>query len=200
MSANTSSQVAPTPRARLHWRVVDIAVASAIGIASALIYWGVHYLDIVMYCCGDPKPITVSGEAFCKLGRDMANYAYRDMWAENTKNVNGTYDVDDSVPALIRTEGPVVSLDGAWAQSIGVDERYTDFIGDTIYTAEHGTLVEYKPEFKMRPHFENEINAFIDCIKTGKKLPSHIDTNIITSQMMQAIYDSSEAHREIVLD
>ena len=43
-------------------------------------------------------------------------------------------------------------------------------------------------------------NAFIDCIKTGKKLPSHIDTVVITAQMMQAIYDSADQHREIVLD
>ncbi|MBQ5363119.1 MAG: Gfo/Idh/MocA family oxidoreductase, partial [Clostridia bacterium] len=28
----------------------------------ALIDWGVHYLDIVMYCTGDPKPLTVSGK------------------------------------------------------------------------------------------------------------------------------------------
>ena len=26
--------------------------------------WGVHYLDIVMYCCGDPKVKTVTGEVF----------------------------------------------------------------------------------------------------------------------------------------
>lgn len=51
----------------------------------------------------------------------------------------------------------------------------------------------------MRDHFQNEIDAFIDCIKTGKKLPSHIDTVIITAQMMQAIYDSSEQHKEITL-
>ena len=38
----------------------------------------------------------------------------------------------------------------------------------TVYTAEHGALVEYKPVFKMNNHFENEINAFVDCIKTGK--------------------------------
>ena len=25
----------------------------------ALIDWGVHFLDLVMYCCGDPKPLTV---------------------------------------------------------------------------------------------------------------------------------------------
>lgn len=60
---------------------------------------------------------------------------------------------------------------------------YIDFMGDkagirlqygqdfTVYTAEHGALVEYKPVFKMNNHFENEINAFVDCIKTGKKLP-----------------------------
>lgn len=36
-----------------------------------LVDWGVHYLDIVMYCCGDPKPLTVSGETFTKLGVDI---------------------------------------------------------------------------------------------------------------------------------
>ena len=184
----------------------------AIAGGGALIDWGVHYLDIVMYCCGDPKPVTVTGEAFCKLGRDMKNYAYKSMWAENTKNVDGTYDVDDSVTALIRTEGPVITVNGAWAQNIGESETYIDFMGDKagirlqygsdfkVYTAEHGALIEYKPEFKMRDHFQNEIDAFVDCVKTRKKLPSHIDTVIITARMMQAIYDSSASHQEQKLD
>ncbi len=184
----------------------------AIAGGGALIDWGVHYLDIVMYCCGDPKPVTVTGETFCKLGRDMKNYAYKSMWAENTKNVDGTYDVDDSVTALIRTEGPVITVNGAWAQNIGEQETYIDFMGDKagirlqygsdfkVYTAEHGALIEYKPEFKMRDHFQNEIDAFVDCVKTRKKLPSHIDTVIITARMMQAIYDSSAAHQEQKLD
>ena len=52
----------------------------------------------------------------------------------------------------------------------------------------------------MRDHFQNEIDAFIDCVKTGKKLASHIDTVIITAEMMQAIYDSAEQHKEVVLN
>ena len=52
----------------------------------------------------------------------------------------------------------------------------------------------------MRNHFQNEIDAFIDCVKTGKRLPSHIDTAIITAKMMQALYDSADAHREIVIE
>ena len=134
-----------------------------------------------MYCCGDPKVKTVTGEAFCELGKDMKGYAYTDMWAGPPK-YDGTYDVDDSVVGMIRTEGPVISLHGAWAQNIGENECYIDFMGDkggirlqygkdfTVYSSEYGALTEYKPVFKMRDHFQNEIDAFIDCIKTGKKL------------------------------
>ncbi|MCI8632106.1 MAG: Gfo/Idh/MocA family oxidoreductase [Lachnospiraceae bacterium] len=183
----------------------------AIAGGGALIDWGVHYLDIVMYCSGDPKPLTVSGEAFCKLGKDMKNYVYTHMWSEMTKDVNGTYDVEDSVVGIIRTEGPVITINGAWAQNIGKSEPYIDFMGTkagirlqygggfTMYSTKDGALTETTPTYKMTNHFENEIGAFLDCTQTREKLPSHIDVNIITSRMMQAIYDSSEAHKEIQL-
>ena len=181
----------------------------AIAGGDALIDWGVHFLDIVMYCCGDPVPVTVTGETFCRLGRDMPAYAYKDMWA-GPPNYNGTYDVEDSVTGMIRTGGPVITLNGAWAQNIGENEMFIDFMGDkagirlqygadfTLYTAEHGALVQYQPVFPTHDHFENEINAFIGCIRSGEKLPSHIDTVIITAKIMQALYDSSDKHREIV--
>ena len=183
----------------------------AIAGGGALIDWGVHYLDIVMYCTGDPTPKTVTGEAFCKLGKDMPNYTYKSMWAEVTKDLNGVYDVDDSIVGLIRTNGPVISLHGAWAQNIGVNENYIDFMGDkggirlnyggkfTYYTAEFGSLVSYEPDYDMKNMFETEINEFLDCTKTGKKLASHIDTVAITARMMQALYDSSEKHEEVKL-
>lgn len=176
-----------------------------------LIDWGVHFLDIVMYCCSDPKPLTVTGEAFSKLGVDMKGYVYKDMWA-GPPNYDGTYDVDDSITGMIRTEGPVITFNGAWAQNIGENEMFIDFMGDkggirlqygsdfTVYTTKGGALVEYKPEFKMRDHFQTELDAFVKCIETGEKLPSHIDTVAITAKIMQAIYDSAESHREIALD
>jgi len=182
----------------------------AIAGGGALIDWGVHFLDIVMYCCGDPKVNTVTGEVFCKLGVDMDNYVYETMWA-GPPTPNGIYDVDDSVTALIRTAGPTITVNGAWAENIGEGGMFIDFIGDkagvrlnyggdfTLYTAEHGALVEYKPKTKSRDMFQNEIDAFVDSVKTGEKIASHIDTVIITAEMMQAIYDSAESHREISL-
>ena len=176
----------------------------------ALIDWGVHFLDIVMYCCGDPKPVTASGEAFCKLGRDMRGYAYVDMWA-GPPDYDGAYDVEDSVAGLIRTEGPVITLHGAWAQNIGVDEMYIDFMGTEggvrllygagfkQYTAKNGALLEISQSYAPRDMFGAEISSFLDSALSGEKSAANIDTAIITARLMQAIYDSSACHREIVL-
>lgn len=185
----------------------------AVAGGGALIDWGIHFLDIVMYCCGDPKPLTVTGEAFCKLGKNIPEYVFPgNMWAGPPK-LDGIYDVDDSVTALIRTEGPTITVNGAWAQNLDKEEMYIDFMGDkggvridyytkdfTVYTTKDGQVYSFKPEFEDNDQFVTEINEFVDCIKSGKKLASHIDTNIITSRIMQAIYDSSDAHREIALD
>lgn len=174
----------------------------------ALIDWGVHFLDIVMYCAGDPEPKTVTGQTYCKLGKDMKNYAYLNMWA-GPPNYKGTYDVDDFVTAMIRTAGPSITVNGAWAQNIGVDEMYIDFLGirrefgcsmapSSRSTAPSMALCWRAPlKFTKTDHFRNEINSFLACVKSGERLPSHIDTVILTAKLIQAIYDSSEQGREI---
>lgn len=183
----------------------------AIAGGGALIDIGVHFLDIVMYCTGDPTPKTVSGQAYSKLGVEMENYVYEDMWSEETKDLNGTFDVDDFVTAFVRTSGPTITLNGAWAQNIGEAESYIDFIGTkggvrlqygsdfVFYTTKDGKLYNEKPAFEANSMFQNEISSFVRCVRTGEKLPSHIDKNILTSRLMQGIYDSSEAGHEVVM-
>jgi predicted dehydrogenase len=183
----------------------------AIAGGGVLIDWGVHFLDIVMYCLNDPAVKTVSGKGFCKLAANMAEYEYDSMWAENTKDLNGTYDVDDFVTGFIRTAGSTITLNGAWAQNIGVGEMYIDFIGTKagirlqygddfkLYKAS-GTLEGVSLEYEKWDIFQKEIDSFIDTIKTKDRLASNIDTAIITTRMMQALYDSSEQEKEIVLD
>jgi len=176
-----------------------------------LIDWGVHFLDIVMYCCGDPKAKTVSAETFSYLGKDMKNYSFVGMWAGPPK-YDGVYDVEEGVTGIIRTEGPTITVNGAWAQNIGENEMFIDFMGEkggirlqygadfTLYSTKNGMLTTTTTQYPTNNHFENEINAFVDCVETGARLPSHIDTNILTSRLMQAIYDSAAAHQEIVLE
>jgi predicted dehydrogenase len=180
----------------------------AISGGGVLIDWGVHFLDLIMYCSGDPLPKTVSGQAYSKLGADLKGYSYESMWA-GPPNYEGTYDVEDFITGLIRTQGPTITINGAWAQNIGVEEMYVDFLGDkagvrlqygegfVLYSAKDGEIIETSAKYEMVPQFEHEIDCFLDCVKSGEKLPSHIDTVVITAKIMQALYDSSEQGKEI---
>lgn len=175
-----------------------------------LIDWGVHFLDIVMYCCGDPKAKTVSAEKFGYLGNNINEYVYTDMWA-GPPVADGIYDVEEGITGIIRTDGPIITFNGAWAQNIGENEMFIDFIGTkggvrlqygkefTLYSTQNNMLT--KTEFKMdMPNmFQEEIDKFIDCVENGNTLASHIDTNIITAEMMDAIYRSADEHKEITL-
>ncbi len=177
----------------------------------SLIDWGVHYIDLVLYCLGEPTPVTASGEAFSKLGVDMKNYVYTGMWAKQSSNIeSGTYDVDDSVTGLVRTkEGPVLSFTGAWAQNIDESDTFIDFCGTKggirlqyggnfkFYSTKDGMLTTVSPQFNSNDIHHDEVLDFAKCICEGKRNRNDIKYAINTSKIMQAIYDSSSAHREM---
>ncbi len=184
----------------------------AISGGGTLIDWGVHYIDLIMYCLCDPKVLSCDGEAFSKLGVDMKNYITTSMWAQETSDVEGgTYDVDDSVVGLIRTDGTVISFNGAWAQNIGVNETYIDFMGTkggirltycggfVYYTAENSALYEVNPKFEMNDMYLYEVRDFVNAVREGGRTRNDIKYAVGTSRIMQAIYDSSEKHGETVL-
>lgn len=183
---------------------------SAIAGGGVLIDWGVHFLDIVMYCCGDPKAKTVSAEQFCRLGNPIDQYVYKNMWA-GPAIPDGICDVEEGITGLVRSEGPVITFNGAWAQNIGEEEMFIDFIGDkagirltyggdfVLYGTENGMLTRVEYTSRGTEKFQNEINSFLECIQTNKKLPSHIDTNIVTAKLMDAIYRSAASHKEVEL-
>ncbi len=175
-----------------------------------MIDWGVHFFDIVMYCCGDPTPLTATGETFSKLGAPIEEYVYEDMWAGPPVQ-GGVYDVEEGVTGMVRTDGPTITFNGAWAQNIGEDEMFIDFMGTkggirlkygkdfTFYSTKNGMLSTTTYKFDMPDMYRTEINSFIDCIESGEKLSAHIDTNIITARMMDAIYCSAKEHKEVTL-
>ena len=132
------------------------------------------------------------------------------MWAGPAIE-DGICDVEESITGLVRSEGPVITFNGAWAQNIGESGMFIDFMGDkagirlqyggdfVLYGTENGMLTKTEYTTNSVQMFENEINSFIKCIKSGEKLPSHIDTNIVTAKLMDAIYRSAELHKEVEL-
>ena len=75
--------------------------------------------------------------------------------------MDGTYDVDDSITGIIRTDGPVISFNGAWAQNIGENEMFIDFMGDKagIRLQYGGGFVKYGVHNKMLSKTEYQFRS-----------------------------------------
>ena len=174
----------------------------------ALIDWGVHFLDLIFYCINEPKIKTVSGQTYSKLANPMEDYVFSSMWA-GPPDYTGTYDVEEFVTGLIRTEGPTISLNGAWAQNIGERQMYIEFLGTkggiklqyggnfTLYSTMNGMITTTNFEYSTENMYDAEIRDFILKAPQGIKTKGNIDHAILSSQVMDLIYQSAEAGEEL---
>ncbi len=173
-----------------------------------LIDWGVHFLDLILYILGDAKLRNVTCDAYNEMAKDMKSYRYKSMWAENTSNIeNGTNDVDDFISGYVRTDKASISFNGAWAQNIGADDMFIDFLGDkggarlsyggkfTYYDGQ--TLEAVKPEYDIPGMYLCEDKAFLESITTGEKTRSHINRILESARLLDLLYASAEKRAEI---
>lgn len=176
-----------------------------------LIDWGVHFLDLIFYILGEEtKALTVSGSAYGALGNPITEYAYTSMWA-GPPVLDGTFDVEDFITGLIRTNGPTINLNGAWAQNIGESAMFIEFLGTkagikltyggefTIYSTKNGMLYETAASFEQEDMFASEVKAFLESVLSMEKNRANIDNTLITTQVMDALYESSKLGKEVNL-
>ena len=175
-----------------------------------LIDWGVHFLDLILYILGGAKLKNVTCDAYCEMAKDMKAYKYKDMWAEDTSDIeSGINDVDDYVSGHIRTDKASISFNGAWAQNIDKNEMFIDFLGDKcgarlkygkkfeIYDGQ--TLETIAPEYDIPNMYLCEDKAFIESVTTGVKNRNHIDNILESAKLLDALYQSAEIKGEIKL-
>ena len=173
-----------------------------------LIDWGVHFLDLVLYALGGAKLKNVTCDAYCEMAKDMKSYKYKGMWAEDTKDIeNGTNDVDDFISGYVRTDKASISFTGAWAQNVGINEMYIDFLGDKkgIRLNYGGHFTEWSGETLEATVDETEIpnmylcedRAFIKSIESGVKDKNNIENILESAKLLDTLYRSSEEKKEI---
>ena len=133
---------------------------------------------------------------------------YQSMWAGPPK-YDGVYDVDDMITGLIRTEGPTISVNGAWAQNIDEDGMFIEFMGDkggiklqyggnfTLYSTKNGMLTTTTFKYPTVNMYHAEIRDFLIKAPQGIKTKANIDQALVTSQVMDMMYKSSELGEEV---
>ena len=140
----------------------------------------------------------------------MKSYKYKSMWAEDTSDIeNGTNDVDDFISGYVRTNKANISFTGAWAQNVGINEMYIDFMGDkggarldyckqfSFWSGE--TLEETRSAHEIPDMYTEEDAAFVASIDSGIKDKNNIDFVLESARLLEVLYESSERNEEIKL-
>ena len=176
-----------------------------------LIDWGVHILDLIQYIVGHKQLKTVSATTDSVLAKNMKDYKYGNMWAEDTSDIeHGTNNVEEFISCFARYDTYSLSFTGAWACNIPADEFYLD-----IYGSKAGVRLRFnKQKFKIfsndildvtesdvpfENHYEIEDKLFIESVESGKKNRGNIDEVIDVEKLIDLIYQSAEEEKEIRL-
>lgn len=178
-----------------------------------LIDLGVHMIDICWYLMGRPRPVSVTGNTYHKLGnrshiKGVSSYKAAD--AELERN-----DVEDLTNALIRFEnGASLMIDVSFTLQALKNERYVKLYGEkggaeiepelAIVTEKNNTILNIEPQvdnlrFDFKASFMNEVNHFVSCCIEGKESIAPVEDGVEIMRILQAIYESAEKGKEVYL-
>lgn len=181
----------------------------------AAIDLGPHLIDSLLYMIGEPKVSSVSAVMHGDLGR--AGYGAMD--SAKQMQGTGTFEVEDLCSALLRlNDGSSVALEITWAshavddedisfELLGVDAGVRIFIPRyetrntlTIFRDENGEHLSTKPDVTSTGEGHLAVlNEFIEHVLSGDFAAHAGDYALHRTQIIDALYRSAAAGREIQL-
>ncbi|WP_273836233.1 Gfo/Idh/MocA family protein [Guptibacillus sedimenti] len=178
-----------------------------------LIDLGVHMIDISWYLMGRPRPISVSGNTYNKLGnRSHINNLSFYQAADYDPSLN---DVEDLTNAMIRFEnGASLIVDVSFTLQALKNEVSVKLFGDkggaeiepelAMVTEKNSTILNITPQidsliFDFEKAFQNEINHFVACCLDGTENIAPVSDGVEVMKMLNAVYESAKTGKEVYL-
>lgn len=178
-----------------------------------LIDLGVHMIDLCRYLMGNPKPVSVYGAAFEKLGpRNHVKLLNRYVPMDEGDKC----DVEDFVSAMIRFDnGAVIDIKVSFTLHTTEEKTYCEIFGDKA-----GIMVEpelkiagemdgynvniipeiFTPTNTFQAMFEKQIEHFIECVRNNSESISPVEDGVEIMKILDAVYESAQSGAEVKLD
>lgn len=178
-----------------------------------LIDLGVHVIDFVRYALGNPKPISVYGATFEKLGNRPDLKTSRAYYSAD-HGEKEVCDVEDLATAIIRFDnGAVLNVESSFSLNIDDDKGEIELYGEKggakidpelkIYSTANGYMTDIslkaKTALEFAGLFQKEIDHYVDCLlgKTECRSPAVDGYEIM--KILDAIYESARSGHEVIL-
>ena len=179
-----------------------------------LIDLGVHMIDLAIWLMGNPRPVAVSGNTWCKFAD--SEYSGSTVSEFGDANANGTFDVEDLAMGMIRFDnGAVLQIEFSWASNVKTETRFVELRGTKagmlwkdgqtleFYGEDNGLLTNQE---MARQAGDKEVNGhaanlvhFIDVLD-GKAKPDFLpEQGVNMIKILEGIYESARTGREVAL-
>lgn len=174
---------------------------------------GVHMIDICWYLMGKPKPVSVSGHTYSKLGNrsNIQNLSFYKA-SDYDASLNS---VEDLATALIRFEnGASLYVDVSFTTHAVQDEVFVKLYGDkggfelepklAMTTEKHDTIINITPQidylnFQFEEAFQSEINHFVSSCLGKTNTLSPVEDGLEVMKMLCGAYESASLGKEVLL-
>ena len=175
-----------------------------------LIDLGVHLIDLSIWLMGNPTPVAVSGNTYCKFADNDSSDSVNSDFGD--KMEDGTFDVEDLAMGMIRFDnGAVLQIEFSWASNIKSENRFVELRGTKsglewrngaleIFTEEDGQLLDIAPSNinEKHGHMYN-LSHFYDVVIEGAKPIFEPQQGIDMIKILCAIYESARTGKEVIL-
>ncbi len=178
-----------------------------------LIDLGVHVIDYARYLMGCPKPVSVYGSTFKKLGNRpeiKAKPSYVPASAATT-----VCDVEDLAVGMVRFDNGATltvetsfCINGEGKNSIElygtkagarIDGKFEIFSDTNGYLTNTSFANNGMATFDFEKSFFAEISHFVDCIINNKPCISTAEDGIYLMKILRGIYESAQTGHEVLL-
>ncbi len=170
---------------------------------------GVHVMEMAHYAIGSPKPLAATGNAWTFHGNKPSEIAC--PWPNWDYK---TYTVEDMAVGMIRLAGgTMLTIEASFVAHIEKDIWNFQVIGEkggavwdpiTVFKDQDGYMMNMSPSYVGKtgwdPVWETKMQHFVDVCRDGKKNQAPGEHGLMVQQMLDGVYASSAAGREVAIE
>lgn len=174
-----------------------------------LIDLGVHVIDLSRYIMGNPKPVTVFGATFNKIG--ARDHIKTTEWESETKVEKPIFTVEDLASAMIRFDnGAVLQVEASFNLNTKKGIGNLEFFGNKaglslepfeLHTEYNNRLADIaiygETNFDFNRDFKREIKNFVDAVEGKAQCKATAEDGVELMRILDAIYLSAETGRSV---
>ena len=168
-----------------------------------LIDIGVHVLEMAHYTIGSPEPVSAVGNIWTYMGNKPSDT--HSMWPNWDHK---TYTVEDLAIGTIRMKtGAIIQIESSFATHIEKDTWTFQIFGEKggatfeptmIFQDNAGTMLNCTPGFIPKVEiFPHKMRHFVDVCLHDRKCEAPAEHGLMVQKMLDGIYESAEAGKEV---